>query len=177
MTHPILTFPDAPAPDAPRPDGSVRDDMGRLVGVRWGSLPADRAGRGGTWLVAIDGSDGAMRATSMAARLASAETHADVDLVHVLPWLTKEAAEAELPRRGWQASAAARALLNNAGIAWRLHVRMGEAAGQIVAISEELGSRAIAIGSHGLTATESLLLGSVAYKVVHLGKVPVLVVR
>jgi len=28
-----------------------------------------------------------------------------------------------------------------------------------------------------LTATESLLLGSVAYKVVHLAKVPVLIVR
>jgi nucleotide-binding universal stress UspA family protein len=172
MTSTTLTFPAAPVPDA-----STRDELGRLVAASWGSLPADRAGRADTWLVAIDGSEGAMRATSMAARLATAEAHADVDLVHVLPWLTKEAAEAELPRRGWQASAAARALLDEAGIAWRLHVRLGEAAEQIVALSRELGSRAIAIGSHGLTATESLLLGSVAYKVVHLGKVPVLVVR
>ena len=172
MTSTTLTFAAAPAPDA-----STRDELGRLVAASWGSLPADRAGRTGTWLVAIDGSEGAMRATSMAARLAAAEAHADVDLVHVLPWLTKEAAEAELPRRGWQASAAARALLDNAGIGWRLHVRLGEAAEQIVALSQELGSSAIAIGSHGLTATESLLLGSVAYKVVHLGKVPVLIVR
>jgi len=113
----------------------------------------------------------------MAARLIASEVRAEVDLVHVHPWLVKEAAEAELARRGWHAAAAARALMDEAGIAWRLHVRMGEAAEEIVALAQELGSRGIAIGSHGLTATESLFLGSVAYKVVHLGKVPVLIVR
>jgi nucleotide-binding universal stress UspA family protein len=169
MTHTHPAFPDPPVPDA-----CARDQGGRLVAARWGSLSPDRAG---TWLVAIDGSEGAARATSMAARLAAAEACPDIDLVHVQPWLTKEAAETELPRRAWQALTAARAPLEGAGIAWRLHARMGEAAEQIVALSQELGSRAIAIGSHGLTATESLLLGSVAYKVVHLGKVPVLVVR
>ena len=83
----------------------------------------------------------------------------------------------ELARRGWHATAAVRALMDEAGIAWRLHVRMGEAAEEIVALAQQLGSQGIAIGSHGLTATESLFLGSVAYKVVHLGKVPVLIVR
>jgi len=58
-------------------------------------------------------------------------------------------------------------------VAGWLHVRMGEAAGEVVA----LGSQGIAIGSHGLTATDPLLLGSVACKVVPLGKVPVLIVR
>lgn len=166
-----------PPSTMPRPDGSTRDELGRLVGARWGRLPQDRAGRSDTWLVAVDGSEGASRAAAMAAQLARAEAGGGVDLVHVLPWLTKEAAETELPRRGWQACAAARALMDEAGLAWRLHVRMGEAAEQIVALSHELGSRGIAMGSHGLSATESLLLGSVAYKVVHLGKVPVLVVR
>ena len=64
-----------------------------------------------------------------------------------------------------------------AGIGWRLHVRMGEAAEEIVALAEELGSRGIALGSRGMTATESLMLGSVAYKVVHHARVPVLIVR
>ncbi|MEW6705962.1 MAG: universal stress protein [Pseudomonadota bacterium] len=165
------------APVIPAPDRSARDELGRLVGASWGAVPAERAGRAGTWLVAVDGSEGCLRAASMAARLIAAEALAEVDLVHVQPWLTKEAAEAELPHRGWQASAAARALMDEAGIAWRLHVRMGEVAEQIVALAQGLGSRGIAIGSHGLTATESLLLGSVAYKVVHLGTVPVLIVR
>jgi nucleotide-binding universal stress UspA family protein len=161
----------------PSPGTSTRDAQGRLVAARWGGAPDDSTGHAGTWLVAVDGSEGALRAAAMAAQLVAAEALAAVDLVHVPPWLTKEAAETELPRRAWQASAAARALMDEAGIAWRLHVRMGEPAEQIVALSQELGSRGIAIGSHGLSATESLLLGSVAYKVVHLGRVPVLVVR
>lgn len=157
----------------PAPDRTACDELGRLVAVGWGTAPADHAGR---WLVAVDGSPGALHAASMAAQLSAAGSPAGVDLVHVVAWLVKEAAEVELPRRGWHASADARALMDEAGIAWRLHVRMGEAAEQIVALARELGSRGIVIGSRGLTATESLLLGSVAYKVVHLGRVPVLLV-
>jgi len=97
--------------------------------------------------------------------------------VHSHPWLVKEAAEVELVRRGWHASAAARTLMDEAGIPWRLHVRMGDAAESIVALAHELGSRGIAIGSHGLTATESIFLGSVSQKVLQLGKLPVLIVR
>lgn len=54
---------------------------------------------------------------------------------------------------------------------------MGPSAPEVVRWAEALASRGIAIGSHGLTAAESLFLGSVAYKVVHLAKVPVLIVR
>ena len=74
-------------------------------------------------------------------------------------------------------ASAARALMDEAGIAWRLHVRLDKTAEEIVALARELGGQGIAIGSHGLTATESLLLGSVADRVVHLGKVPTLIVR
>lgn len=161
----------------PAPDQMARDEFGRLVAATWGTASDNHAGHSSRWLVAVDGSQGALRAASMAARLIAAEARAGVDLVYVHPWLVKEAAEVELARRGWQATAAARALMDEAGIAWQLHVRMGEAAEEIVALAQELGSQGIAIGSHGLTATESLFLGSVANKVVHLGKVPVLIVR
>lgn len=161
----------------PAPDRTARDDHGRLVAVSWGKPPDKRADHFGSWLVAVDGSDGSLRAASMVARLVAAETHTGVDLVHVHPWLVKEAAEVELAQRGWHAAAPARAVMEQAGITWRLHVRMGEAAREIVALGQELGSRGIAIGSHGLSATESLFLGSVSYKVVHLGKLPVLIVR
>lgn len=56
-------------------------------------------------------------------------------------------------------------------------VFMGEAAEEIVALAQEFGSQGIAIGSHVPTARQSLFLGLVACKVVHLGKVPVRVVR
>jgi len=160
---------------APSPDQSARDEHGRLVAASWGST-RELAGPA-RWLVAVDGSAGSQRAAMMVARLVASDPRPAVDLVHVHPWLVKEAADAELPRRGWNAAAAARTLMEQGGIQWRVHVRMGEAADQIVALGQDLGSLGIAIGSHGLTAAESLFLGSVAYKVVHLGRMPVLIVR
>lgn len=165
-----------PAPFPP-PDRTVRDDLGRLLAADWGTAPEEPGLQSGRWLIAVDGSKGSLRATSAAAGLVACDARSGVDLVHVHPWLVKEAAELELPRRGWHAAAGARALLEDAGIGWRLHVRMGEAAEEIVALAEELGSRGIALGSRGMTATESLMLGSVAYKVVHHARVPVLIVR
>jgi nucleotide-binding universal stress UspA family protein len=162
---------------APAPDRTARDAAGRLVAADWGTGPDDRTGQSGRWLIAVDGSPGSLRATEAAARLVACEARSGVDLVHVHSWLVKEAAELELARRGWHATAAARALLESENIGWRLHVRMGEAAETIVALADRLGSRGIALGSKGLTATESLFIGSVAYKVMHLAKVPVLIVR
>lgn len=164
--------------DMPLPLAEDRDDMGRLMAVTWTRAPASQAAGTGRWLVAVDGSPASLRALEMAARMTAASQHgAGVDLVHVQPWLTREAAETELARRGWSATAPARQFLDAAGTNWRLLCLMGEAAPEIVRIAEILACCGIAIGSRGLTATESLLLGSVAYKVVHLALPPVLLVR
>ena len=163
----------------PAPAFERRDDIGRLIGVTWHGTGAgaDANTAGGRWLVAVDGSECSLRTLATALQLVALGPDREVDLVHVQPWLVKEAAQTELSRRGWAATARARELLDAAAVRWRLHVVMGEAAPEIASVAAALGSRAIAIGSHGLTATESLLLGSVAYKVVHLAKLPVLIVR
>ena len=163
----------------PTPVSEERDDIGRLIAATYetGRAHPD-AGSDNGWLVAVDGSDHSLRAVSQAARLAS-ESHAraSIDLVNVQPWLGKEAAETELPQRGWAATAPARALLDAAGVLWRVHVVMGEAAPQIVRLAEALGSRGIIIGARGLSSVKALLLGSVAYKVIHTATVSVLVTR
>lgn len=161
----------------PAPVLERRDDMGRLVAVTWDSAGRSEDTGNARWLVAVDGSACSLRAVAMAASLAALEPGARIDLAHVQPWLNKEAAETELPQRSWAATAQARQLLDAAALRWRLHAVMGEEAQAIVGLANALGSRAIAIGSHGLTAAESLLLGSVTYKVVHLTKLPVLIVH
>lgn len=169
---------DAATRDAmPAPALERRDDMGRLIAVSCHGPGASEDSGSPRWLVAVDGSACSLRAVAMVAGLAALEQGAGVDLVHVQPWLNKEAAESELARRGWAATAQARQLLDAASVRWRLHVVMGEGAPEIASLADALGSRGIAIGSRGLTATESLLLGSVAYKVVHLARLPVLIVR
>jgi len=98
--------------------------------------------------------------------------------VHVEPWLSQEAAEAELMQRSWTAMAPARQLLEAAALHWHLHALMGgDAATEIVGLAHALDSSGLAIGSQGLTAAESLFMGSVAYKILHLARGPTLVVR
>ena len=163
--------------DMPVPVAEQRDDMGRLVAVTWQSVATNEATLSDRWLVAVDGSAGSLRAVEMVARMVAVEQGAGVDLVYVQSWLNKEAAETELARRGWAATAQARQALASAGVSWRLMSLLGEEAPEIVRLSATLNSRGIAIGSRGLTAAESVLLGSVAYKVVHLAKSSVLLVR
>ena len=163
----------------PAPASERRDDIGRLVAVTWhgAGAGANTDTAGGRWLVAIDGSECSLRTLASTVQLVALGHDREVDLVCVQPWLVKEAAQTELPRRGWATTAQARELLDTAKVRWRLHVVLGDAAPEIASMADALGSSAIAIGSHGLTAAESLLLGSVAYKVVHLAKLPILIVR
>ena len=162
----------------PQPRGEQRDEDGRRIAVTFESgrvQPAVPAGD--CWLVALDGSGHSMHALARAVRLATESGARVLDLVNVQPWLSKEAAETELPRRGWAAAMDARALLDANGFGWRLHVLMGEPAARIVEQAESLGSLGIVIGARGLNATENLLLGSVAQQVIHAARGAVLVVR
>lgn len=161
----------------PAPEAVEHDDLGRLVAVAWSRPGSGGRPDRGRWLVAVDGSPCSLRAVGFAAGLVETAPAPAIDVVHVHPWLTKEAAETELPRRGWEVTAAAREALDRAGVDWRVHVRMGDAATAIAALADALDSRGIVIGSRGLTAIESLFLGSVAYKVVHVCRQPVLIVR
>jgi len=97
-------------------------------------------------------------------------------LIQVQPWLSKEAAEAELAQRALDATARARGLLDAQGLPWRLHVAMGDPAERILERAVHLRAIGIIIGSRGLNVVESMLLGSVAYKVMHTSPVPVMVV-
>lgn len=161
----------------PEPDRLQRDAINRVIALTWhgiGSSPRPGSGR---WLVAVDGSDGSLRAVEMASRLGADGNVAVIDLVHVQSWLNKEAAENELARRGWVITRQARKLLDAKGIRWHLHTLLGEEALEISRLAEALGSSGIALGSRGLTATESVLLGSVAQRVSRLAKTAVLIVR
>lgn len=167
---------DVQTPKLPAPVALERDDIGRPVALRFDS-PQPAAASRERPLLAMDGSPHALHALEEAIALARGLGDGAIDLVNVQPWLSKEAANEELAWRGWQATAQARARLDESGIAWRLHILMGEAANSIVTLARKLDSRLIVIGSHGHGATESLLLGSVAYKVIHLFHGSVLVTR
>lgn len=165
-----------PAQVAPPPVSAEHDSDGRLVGLVYDSIPPLPAPDANPWLVAIDGSDNALRAVACAATQVRQMKSSAVHLIHVQPWLSKEASEQELGHRGLGATARARATLDAAGLPWRLHVALGDPAERIVGTAVQLRASAIVIGSRGLNALESLVFGSVAYKAIHRSPVPVLVV-
>jgi nucleotide-binding universal stress UspA family protein len=162
--------------DLPVPITAERDADGRLVSMTFDGAPPLPAPENNPWLVAVDGSDNALRAVVHAARQAGELKACALHLVHVQHWLSKEAAETELAPRAWLATARARALLDAQDQPWRLHVVMGDPADQIMALAVRLGCSGIVVGNRGLSVVENLLFGSVTKKLMQLSGPPLVVV-
>jgi len=138
-------------------------------------------------LIAVDGSEHARRAIEAAARLAKQMQSAEVVLLNVadamvfygeLPPFDIEAVERaqrlHQDRLLAEAEAQARAL----GLQKVLtQSAVGLTTQEILRVADERGVDQIVLGTHGRGAVGSLLLGSVAQRVVHQAKVPVLLVR
>lgn len=73
--------------------------------------------------------------------------------------------------------AAARKLLDAAGVKYQHRIGVGDAAETIAAYAKEKGCDQIVMGTRGMGSVSNLLLGSVATQVIHLSPVPVLLVK
>jgi nucleotide-binding universal stress UspA family protein len=138
------------------------------------------------WLVPIDGSDIALRSiTWIIKHAAEYREPPQIHLINVQVTLPNDIGRfinADTLREfhletGMKALAAARDQLAAAGLVPELHVLVGEAASTITAFADSHGCSQILIGTHGNSGVVGTLLGSVAMKVVHHSKVPVLLVR
>jgi len=138
-------------------------------------------------LMAVDGSVCANRAVEELVRL-QRETHGmEVLLVNVREWplflvelppLDYEALEQDQIRHQKELLETTLAGARRSGLE-RVSTRtaVGQPAGEIVRIAREEGVDQIVMGTHGRGAIGSLLIGSVAQRVVHLAKGPVLLVK
>lgn len=139
-----------------------------------------------TLLVAVDGSDTSLRAVEhVIKRVAEAKDAHRLHLVnvqHPLHGSVSTFVNAEQIKQyhhdeGMQALSRARATLDAAGVAYQHHLFIGEPAEVIARYAKEQGCDEIVIGSRGLSGISSMLMGSVASKVIHLATIPVLVVK
>lgn len=137
-------------------------------------------------LVAIDGSDNAQRAARYAARLAAQfDPPARLTLLYADPPLMRSVAlslGAQDVERYHRDNARhvlgkARTLLKRARVEFDEHTPVGDPAEQLIKFARGQRYDMVVMGSHGRGALKSLLLGSVAGKVIASGAVPVLVVR
>jgi nucleotide-binding universal stress UspA family protein len=79
--------------------------------------------------------------------------------------------------QGMSALAEARAKLEAAGLAYSYHISIGTPAEAIVQFAQEQQVDQIVISAHGQGKLSDMLLGSVATKVAHLAKMPILLVK
>jgi nucleotide-binding universal stress UspA family protein len=79
--------------------------------------------------------------------------------------------------QGAAALAEARAKLDAAGLAYSYHVSVGAPAEAVIQYTQEHQIDQIVMGAHGESTLSSLLLGSVAGKVMQLAQTPVLLVK
>lgn len=137
-------------------------------------------------LIAVDGSDFAQRALESAARLA-AQGQVEAVLLNVragpvyfgeLPPLDNEIIDRRQVEQQADLLRAALAEAQRLGLTQvSTRAEQGSAATEIARVADELSVDQIVMGTHGRGAVGGLLMGSVAQRVVHLAKVPVLLVK
>jgi nucleotide-binding universal stress UspA family protein len=138
-------------------------------------------------LVAIDGSDTALRALDFAVTQARYAPAAELHVLTVQPmpsnytaaeiYVTAERIHQAATVRARAILEAAAERLKNADCSFKLEQLEGEAAETIARHAAELGCESITMGTHGLGSLGILLLGSVAQRVVHHTTVPVTLVK
>jgi nucleotide-binding universal stress UspA family protein len=138
-------------------------------------------------LVAIDGSETALRALDFAVQQARHAPAAELHVLSVQPALSNyTAAEIYVTAERIRDVAAerARAILDAAAArlkmtdcSYRLEQLEGDPAETIARRAAELGCESVVMGTHGLTSFGILFLGSVAQRVVHHATVPVTLVK
>lgn len=139
-------------------------------------------------LLAVDGSELSVAATRCLVSLFAGEcATTDVivlnvqqapQFVEIAMGPTERAMEESRTTTGRSAARAACALLEQAGLRHRLEVRVGEdIASTIDACAREYGCDVIVIGPRGLGRFGEFVLGSVATKLIHHSKIPLLLGR
>ncbi|MBP7522828.1 MAG: YjbE family putative metal transport protein [Leptothrix sp. (in: Bacteria)] len=139
-------------------------------------------------LLPVDGSDGALAAVRQVIALAQAHPQPaafSVDLVNVQPALSRDVSSFVAGKtlqeyhgeRSAEDLTGARHLLDAAGLTYRVHTRVGQAAAEICDLARELAVDQIVIGTRGQGAAAAAIMGSVASETVEKAPVPVLVVK
>lgn len=138
-------------------------------------------------LIAVDGSDHALRAIDQVARMARGGVPLQAVLLHVrhepvhygeISAANIEAVELAQKKIQDQVLAEAQSRALGAGVALHSVQRaVGLPAQEIVRVAAEQAVDQIVIGTHGRGAVGSLVLGSVAQRAVHLSPLPVLLVK
>ncbi|HLT27152.1 MAG TPA: universal stress protein [Zeimonas sp.] len=138
-------------------------------------------------LVAIDGSDNALRAARFAASLLEQlrepgsitliSVHDDVALRNARRFVGKQVVDEYLRDLSEQDLAGAREMLDGLNIPYDCLIRVGPIANEISQAADPDRFAMVVLGSKGRTGLRDLLIGSVARRVSEISRIPVLLVK
>jgi len=137
-------------------------------------------------LLPVDGSPSSRRAAELVVRMVRGQPAARVLLLNVQspvmaweisPYVTAEMVHQIHEKAGREAMKDARAVLESAGVPCEEHLLVGEPGEIIANVAAQEGVEGIVMGTRGMGPIKSLVLGSVATKVIHLVEVPVTLVK
>ena len=137
-------------------------------------------------LIPVDGSDNALRAIdyliSLAVQLKETSIHVitvrdAMDSPQLHRFWTKEQIHTFQQESGHALLDAAQQRLDKAGLTYTSNIAIGDMAQSIVKYANDQQCSMIVMGTRGMGSIASLILGSVASKVVHLAKMPVMLVK
>lgn len=106
--------------------------------------------------------------------IALVNVHPHIPYSRAVAWAGKEAAHRYYDEESSAALAPATALLGDKGLSYERVARIGDPAGEILRFATEWHADLIAMGRHGHSAVTTLLMGSVAQKVLATAPIPVL---
>jgi nucleotide-binding universal stress UspA family protein len=137
-----------------------------------------------TILLAVDGSEHAEKAAELAAQLARAGND-EVVVIHVTELLpsryqVQPGVDYEFDKDAIELARGYAADMEADGLKARVelrHSQYGHIARVVTNLADELDAGLIVMGSRGRSDLSALLLGSVAHKVLHLSRRPVLIAR
>ena len=136
-------------------------------------------------LVAVDGSECSTRAVAHAAKVAAGSPGSQIHLVNVqhplhgsVTAFVNAAQIKELHQEeGMKCLASARKFLDEQKLPYEHHLFVGDPAETIARYAKEQGFDEVVIGTRGLSNLSSMLMGSVATKIVHHSPVPVTLIK
>ena len=137
-------------------------------------------------LVPVDGSENANLAVDHLLKLRNGSGELDIHLLNVqIPidsgharlFVSHDDLEDYHRDEGLAALAAARRLLDDAGVRYTHHIAVGHVADTIIRYASERGFDKIVMGTHGRGGLMQALLGSVAHEVLERSAIPVTLVK
>jgi len=138
-------------------------------------------------LIAIDGSDGCLRATDYVLNHADVfgvkpeitliNVHLPVPSPRARAWLGQEALNSYYAEEAEQALSPARAKVAAKGLKATEITRIGDPGAEIAKAAGDSGCALIVMGTHGRSPLGTLIMGSVATKVLAQAPAPVLLVK